>query len=91
MTTGANVVFLAITPRGLKDAMRDSAHSGAAVWCGADAITEHDFTALVGQGPTRFAYALGARDPLVLEGALDTIGQHHPDEVVWVEATASAD
>jgi hypothetical protein len=84
------VVFLAITPFGLKDAMRDAARSGAAVWCGADAITEQDFTALMGKGLTRFAYALGARDPLVLEGALDTIGQHHPDKIVWVEAAASA-
>ena len=85
------MVFLAITPSGLKHAMREAARSGAAVWCGTDAITELDFAALMGQGLTRFAYALGAHDPLVLEGALDTIGQHHPDEVVWVEATASAD
>jgi hypothetical protein len=84
------VVFLAITPMGLKDAMREAAGSSTAVWCGADAVTEQDFAAMMGKGLTRFAYPLGARDPLVLEGALDTIGQHHADEVVWVEAAISA-
>lgn len=84
------MVFLAITPNGLKDALREATRSGTAVWCGADAVSEQDFAALKGKGLTRFAYALGGRDPLVLEGALDAIGQHHPDEVVWVETAASA-
>lgn len=80
------MVFLAITPNGLEVALREAARSGSAVWCGADAVAERDFAALEGKGLTRFAYVLGARDPLVLERALDTIGQHHPDEVVWVES-----
>lgn len=84
------MVFLAITTRGLKDVLREAANSGTAVWCGADAVSEEDFAALKGKGLTRLTYELGARDPLVLEGALDTIDQHHPDEVVWVEAAASA-
>lgn len=83
------MVFLAITPRGLKNALREASGSGTAVWCGADAISEEDFAALRGAHVTRFAYELGARDPLVLEDALDTIDQHHPDEVVWIEAAAS--
>jgi hypothetical protein len=51
---------------GLKDAMREAAGSSTAVWCGADAVTEQDFAAMMGKGLTRFAYPLGARDPLVL-------------------------
>ena len=84
------MVFLAITPSGLKDALREVAGSGTPIWCGADAVSEQDFAVLKGKGLTRFAYALGAREQLVLEDALDTIGQHHPDEIVWVEAAASA-
>lgn len=80
------MVFLAITPGGLKDALREAASCGTAVWCGADAVSEADFAAQKGQSLTRFAYELGARDPLALEGAFDTIDQHHPGEVVWVEA-----
>jgi hypothetical protein len=82
------VVFLAITPNGLKDALREAARSGATVWCGADAVSEEDFDALKVPGLTRFDYQLEERDLLVLADALDTIDQHHPGEVVWVEATA---
>mgnify|MGYP001067628169 CR=1 FL=1 len=84
------MVFLAITPGGLNDALRKADGSTTAVWCGADAISEGDFAAQKGTKLTRFAYELGARDPFVLEDALETISQHHPDEVVWVEAAASA-
>jgi len=55
-----------------------------------DAVSEPGFAALKGKGLTRLTHAPEARDPLVLAGALETIGQHHPDEVVWVDAAASA-
>lgn len=84
------MVFLAITPNGLTEALRLAVDSGRPVWCGADAISEEAYTALNEKNLSRFIYQLGARDTLVLEGALDTINQHHPGEVVWVEASASA-
>lgn len=84
------MVFLAITPKGLAEALRLAAVSGRQVWCGADAISEEAYTARKEKGLSRFIYPLGARDPLVLESAFDTIDQHHPDEVVWVEAPPSA-
>ncbi|MFS2166017.1 hypothetical protein [Variovorax sp. Varisp62] len=83
------MIFLAITPSGLKDALREAARSGATVWCGADAVSEEDFDTLKVGGLTRFDYQLESRDPLVLADALDTVHQHHPDEVVWVEAAAA--
>lgn len=83
------MVFLAITPNGLKDALREAASSGTSVWCGAGAVSEEDFDARKVPGLTRFDYSLEDRDPLVLADALDTIEQHHPGEVVWVEAAAS--
>ena len=84
------MVFLAITPAGLKDALRVAADSRTAVWCGADAISETTYGKFKGAGLSRFIYDLGGRDPLVLEDALDTIDQHHPGEVVWVEAAVAA-
>jgi hypothetical protein len=84
------VVFLAITPRGLKDALRTAASSAIPVWCGVDTVSAEDFAALKGAVLTRFNYELGARDPLVMEDALATIDQHHSGDVVWVEAAASA-
>jgi hypothetical protein len=49
------VIFLAITPIGLKDALREAASSGTAVWCGADAGSEQDFATRKAKGLTRFA------------------------------------
>ncbi|MDM0038966.1 hypothetical protein QTH89_21210 [Variovorax sp. J22G21] len=78
---------IAITAGGLKEALRLAETSAPAVWCGADAISDADYALLKGKSLSRFSYELGARDPEVLEEALDTIDQHHPNEVVWVEGT----
>ena len=83
------MIFLAITPNGLKDALREAARSDSTVWCGAGAVSVEDFDALKVLGLTRFDYPLEERDPLALADALGAIDQHHPGEVVWVEAAAS--
>lgn len=80
------MVFLAVTPAGLEDALRESDRTGAAVWCGADAISEQAYAARRSKTLSRFTYDLGERDSQLLERALDTIEQHHSGEVVWVEA-----
>jgi hypothetical protein len=83
------VVFLAITPDGLNDALRVAADSGSPIWCGADAIPEQAYLALKAKDLSRFIYDLGDRDPLALEGALNTIALHHPNEVIWVEVATA--
>lgn len=84
------MVFLAITPRGLKRALQNAAGYSAAIWCGADDISEEAFDALEGVNLTRFSYELGRRDASTLKGSLLTIEEHHPVEVVWVEAPSSS-
>lgn len=59
------MVFLAITPAGLAAALREAENLRTSVWCGSDALSELDFAELGAGKLTRFAYALGARDPLV--------------------------
>jgi hypothetical protein len=81
-----NMVFLAVTPAGLEDALRESDKSGAAVWCGADAISEQAYAARRPKTLSRFTYDLGERNAHFLERALDTIEQHHTGEIVWIEA-----
>ena len=83
------MIFLAITPKGLEDALSIARKSGAQVWCGADAISEDKYRETTGGHLSRFNYELGARDREVIEDALDTINEHHPDETVWVEAVSS--
>lgn len=86
LTERAPVVFLAITPHGLEEALRQVGSSSTEVWCSADAISNEDFCALKRGGLTRLEYALGTRDAALLERTLDTIDQHHPNELVWIEA-----
>lgn len=83
------MVFLAITPRGLKDALREASSSDTAVWCGADAIAELAYIALEAKDLSRFDYGLGDRDPFTMQGALETIALHHPNDVIWVEAATA--
>jgi hypothetical protein len=80
------MIFLAITPTGLADALR-VATTADAIWCGSDAITEADYAAREPKNVSRFNYQLG--DRLLLEDAVGTIEEHHPGQSVWVEAAPS--
>ncbi|WP_431262584.1 hypothetical protein ACQ859_20940 [Roseateles chitinivorans] len=80
------MVFLAITPTGLADALR-AAKADDAVWCGSDAITEADYATLKQPNLSRFIYELG--DRLLVSDAIGTIEEHHPHQIIWVEAAAS--
>jgi len=79
------MVFLALTPAGLADVLRKRGEMADAVWCGADAISEADYVALGSMNVSRFNYSLQGQTDDVLAGAIDTIEEHHPGEVVWVE------
>lgn len=83
------MVFLAITTHGLRDALSKAEQTGQSVWCGSNAISEQQFQALGCVGLTRFTYALDTGDLTIVASAIDTIEQHHPDEIVWVEAKSS--
>jgi hypothetical protein len=83
------MIFLAITPAGLAEALRTAKPSDN-VWCGTDAINEDDYAALPSPQPSRFDYSLtgpGAAD--YIEGAVATIEEHHPGHSVWVERLAA--
>ena len=82
------MVFLAITPSGLAEALL-LAGGHSPVWCGADAITEAEFAARQANNITRFAHSLaGPGSAEVVAEALATIAEHHPGQRVWVEHEA---
>lgn len=82
------MIYLAITPAGLAEALRAASPSDA-VWCGSKAIGEGEFAALKRPGLTRFIHDLEDADRVA--AALDTIADHHPGETVWVEARVSGE
>ena len=79
------MVLLAITPAGLKDALRLAVDKSVSVWCGADAISEAEYAALDAPQISRFFYPLQGESRNLLDDALGTIREHHPGEVIWME------
>lgn len=84
-TLNLTMVFLALSPSGLAEALRMAADKDAAVWCGSDAISEEEFEACEFKRLTRFSYPLHDASSEVVSGAIETIEEHHPSERVWVE------
>lgn len=79
------MVFLALTPAGLRHAIALSKASPFPIWCGADAVSESDYEALDAVDVSRFIYPLAGESREILQGAIETIAEHHPNETVWVE------
>ncbi|MBR7745330.1 hypothetical protein [Undibacterium baiyunense] len=79
------MIFLAITPTGLKNALQVIDTSISAIWCGSDAISEIDYENLKGRNVSRFNYDLGGETRNVINRALETIEEHHPNEIIWIE------
>lgn len=75
------MVFLAITPQGLAEAIRLAKAEGQPVWCSAEAMPEAECVT----GLSRFDYSLFGGPPDVIAGALATIAEHHPNESIWLE------
>lgn len=84
-----SVVFLAITPSGLRQAIALSEVSRFAIWCGANAISQSEYAALHDSDVTRFTYALDRESPEVVRRAIETIAEHHPDATIWIEHCAA--
>jgi len=80
------MVYLAITHRGLLEAIDRAKLNGSVVWCGSDAISEEMFDRLEAGNVTRFAYPLGRENEAVIADAKE----HHPGENIWVERSSTA-
>jgi hypothetical protein len=79
------MIFLAITPKGLSDALA-SAGKDDHVWCGREAVPAEQSGEMLKRNVTIFSYAftgLNAQDDL--QGAVRTMEEHHPGHSVWVE------
>jgi hypothetical protein len=80
------MIYLAITPMGVQSALKTAADSSATVWCGADAMSEQEFDAHLGSNVSRFNYSLGDATDADIAGAIETVREHHPSAIIWVES-----
>jgi hypothetical protein len=80
------MVYLALTPQGLREILNASDSVTTAVWCSADALSEAEFEKLERGTVTRFTYSFADTDKATIQDALATIEEHHPGERVWIES-----
>ena len=80
------MVFLAITKSGL-DAYLALDASSDALWVGAEVLADDEMAALRESGVdvSDFNYRIEPHEHEVIAGAVETIKEHHPGHVVWVE------
>ena len=76
------MIFLAITPEGLRKALEVASGLSYHIWCGSDAVSESDEAF---RRVSRFNYPLKGAGKDVLEDALGTIKEHHPNQIIWIE------
>lgn len=81
------MVYLALTPQGLRALLAASEAKNVPIWCSADALSEEEFEQLERGNVTRFTYSFANADIATMKDALSTIEEHHPGELVWVEST----
>jgi hypothetical protein len=79
------MVLLAITPKGLQDALQIREKTGDTIWCGADAMPEAEYFANP-QSVSRFEYILATANAELMDHVIYTIAEHHPGQSIWVEA-----
>jgi hypothetical protein len=84
------MVFLAISRKGLAEALQLTCSGGGAVWCGSNAISEDEDRARADGNLSRFVYPIDGSDATALADALRTIEEHHPGERIWVETRHGA-
>jgi hypothetical protein len=81
------MVLLVIDPESVPEAMALAKQLGCAIWVGSDGVTEDEYQLYGASGIkiSRFIYLLADADELVLSDARETIGEHHPSEIIWVQ------
>lgn len=80
------MVYLALTPQGLREILDASEVVKTPVWCSADALSEAEFEKLERGNVTRFTHSFANADKATIQDALATIEEHHPGERVWIES-----
>jgi hypothetical protein len=81
------VVFFVISRKGYEDYLAVKEKLVAPLWISAGVISQSELESLRNSGAdvTDFNYAIGLNENEVIDDAIETIKEHHPGEVVWVQ------
>lgn len=87
MPEAGTTAFLVLEPSAVSGALATAKLCNGHVWFGSNAASEQEYRRLVSQGHlvSRFSHAVTAEDESQVQEALETMREHHPNVVVWVQ------
>lgn len=77
------MIFLAFTLNGVEAVLKMKNKGVHHIWCGSDTISKDNE---ISKQVSRFEYSLKEANVDVIEEALETIREHHPNEIIWIES-----
>ncbi|MGZ5053918.1 MAG: hypothetical protein ACXWAT_03115 [Methylobacter sp.] len=81
------MVFFVISRKGFEVYLAVIEKLSAPLWISAGIISQSELDSLRSRGAdvTNFNYEIGLNEHEVIDDAIETIREHHPDEVIWVQ------
>lgn len=81
------MVFFVISRKGFEEYLIVKEKLAAPLWISAEVISQSELESLrySGADVTDFNYAIDLNEDEVIAGSIETIKEHHPGEVIWVQ------
>lgn len=81
------MVFFVLSRKGFEDYLSFEEKLSAPLWISAGILSASELESLRCRGTdvTDFSYEIGLNENEVIDDAIETIREHHPDEAIWVE------
>ena len=82
-----HMVFFALTRSGLDELMAEIGRTPSPLWVNDGVLSANEMKGLreAGIDLTNFTRPIALEDQSAVITALETIGEHHPGEVIWIE------
>lgn len=84
------MVFFARNTQSAEEAVTLARQINCDLWVGSDCMSEQEHKFLIGNGlrVTRFSFPVEDASREILDNALATIREHHPEAIIWVSPLA---
>ena len=84
------MIFFVVTKSGFLETKNLMKSAKCSVWVGGEVLSKAELASYraMGMDITDFSYTINADNKKELDGALNTISEHHPKERIWLECKA---
>lgn len=81
------MIFFVISRKGFESYLSVATNVSAPLWVSAGVLSQSELDELRSRevNITNFNYEIGLNETEVIEDAIETIREHHPDEVIWIQ------